>query len=145
MRTIRTAKNRQKILDALREGYSVAGACRAAKVGRTAAWEWRNADETFAAEWDDAILEGSEVLEDEARRRAFAGTDKPVYQGGQMVGTIREYSDTLLIFMLKGRMPEKYRERTQTEVSGTGGKPLTIRVVYGDDGSGTSSPTAETA
>ncbi len=27
------------------------------------------------------------------------------------MGTIREYSDTLLIFLMKGAMPETYRER----------------------------------
>ena len=32
------------------------------------------------------------------------------YQGSQ-VGTVRRYSDTLLIFLLKGRRPEKFKDR----------------------------------
>jgi hypothetical protein len=31
---------------------------------------------------------------------------------------VRKYSDTLLIFLLKGARPAKYRERQQVEVSG---------------------------
>ena len=49
-------------------------------------------------------------MELEARRRAVKGTDKPVFQRGEQVGTIREYSDTLLMFLLKANKPEKFRD-----------------------------------
>jgi hypothetical protein len=39
------------------------------------------------------------------------GTLKPVYQGGKKVGAVREYSDTLLMFLLNGGRPEKYKHR----------------------------------
>ncbi len=42
---------------------------------------------------------------------------KPVYQQGVKVGTVKEYSDTLLIFQAKAHMPE-YREKVQVEQSG---------------------------
>ena len=32
---------------------------------------------------------------------------------GQVVGAVRKYSDTLLIFLLKSRRPEIYRERAE--------------------------------
>ena len=54
---------------------------------------------------------GTDALEDEALRRAFHGSERPVFQGKELVGYVRDYSDTLLIFMLKARRPEKYRER----------------------------------
>jgi hypothetical protein len=66
----------------------------------------------------------ADQLEQEARRRAHDGVRKPVYQGGKRVGYIQEYSDTLLIFLLKGLRPEKYRERF--EHSGAGGGPLQL-------------------
>jgi hypothetical protein len=44
------------------------------------------------------------------------------YEGGARVGEVREYSDTLLLAMLKGRRPDVYRERH--EVTGKDGKPL---------------------
>lgn len=34
------------------------------------------------------------------------------------VDTVRKYSDTLTIFLLKGAMPEKYRERQDLNLSG---------------------------
>jgi len=40
---------------------------------------------------------GADSLEDEAVRRARDGYDKPVYQQGQCVGHVREYSDTLMV------------------------------------------------
>lgn len=55
-------------------------------------------------------------LEDEAHRRAFEGVDKPVFYQGDECGTIREYSDTLAIFLLKAHNPEKYRENSKVEL-----------------------------
>lgn len=37
---------------------------------------------------------------------------------------IREYSDNLAMFMLKGMRPEKYRENWKGEISGAGGGPI---------------------
>lgn len=53
-------------------------------------------------------------LEAEAVRRASEGTLKPTgWHKGEPSGYIREYSDILLIFLLKGAKPEKYAERVQ--------------------------------
>ena len=71
-----------------------------AEIGRTAAYKWRDDDEAFAAEWEDAIEEGTDALEDEAIRRA------------------KDKSDTLLIFMLKARRPEKFKDRAETTHKG---------------------------
>lgn len=76
-----------------------------------------------------ALETAAEVLEQEAWRRAVTGTLKPVYQGGEQVGTVREYSNTLMIFLLKGANPEKYRERVQQQHSGE----VTVRVAYVND------------
>ena len=35
---------------------------------------------------------------------------KPVFHKGEQCGVVREYSDTLMIFLLKARDPAKYRE-----------------------------------
>ena len=45
---------------------------------------------------------------------------------GQTVATVRNYSDTLAIFLLKGGKPDKYRERTSTELTGAGGGPVEL-------------------
>jgi hypothetical protein len=61
-------------------------------------------------------------LEEEARRRAVDGVLKPVFQRGRQVGRIREYSDVLLVTLLKGKRPDTYRERF--EHTGKGGHAL---------------------
>lgn len=117
MRTIRTPKRRKALISILREtGGNVTKACEIAGIGRSAAYEWREADPEFALEWESAIEAGTDELEEEARRRAFQGVNKPVFYKGEKCGFVKEYSDTLLIFLLKGRRPERYRERFDVEV-----------------------------
>jgi len=53
--------------------------------------------------WNDAAEIGTELLEQEAQRRAFHGTLKPVFQKGECVGYVREYSDNMLSLYLKRR------------------------------------------
>lgn len=48
--------------------------------------------------------------------RGVEGVDEPVYQGGKMVGTVRKYSDTALIFYLKGNHPERYSDSPTVKV-----------------------------
>ena len=92
-RTKRIDEKRVKFLASLAEGNSVARAAGDAGVGRSTAYEWREAEPEFASAWDDAVETGTDALEDEAVKRAKNG------------------SDTLLIFMLKARRREKFAER----------------------------------
>lgn len=119
MRTVRTPKKREAFLSSLRaEAGNVSRACQCAGISRRAAYEWRDADAQFAEAWDDIIEETTEVLEREVYRRAHEGVDEPVFYQGEMVGAVRKYSDTLAMFILKGRRPEKYRENIKQEISG---------------------------
>jgi hypothetical protein len=127
-RTKWTAKKRQTFLDLLSQGWSVTRACRAINVSRSGAYSYREQDPDFAAAWAEAWEAGGDYIEDEMLRRAVEGTLRPVYQGGEEVGQIREYSDTLLIFALKGRRPEKYRERVQNDIT-SGGQPIQINTI----------------
>ena len=111
-RTKLTAENKKRFTEALVEtGGNVTAAAKAINVRRETAYWHRNNDPLFALAWDDAVEAGTAALEQEAYRRAFGGTKKPVYQAGKLVGHIKEYSDTLTIFLLKARRPEVYRER----------------------------------
>lgn len=118
-RTKRTPKKEAAFLDSLRSGASISMACADAGVGRSTVYEWRVADDAFRVAWDEAVEEGTDRMEDEAYRRAVQGTSKPVYQSGKLVGHVQEYSDTLLIFSLKARRPEKYKDRVSNELSGS--------------------------
>ncbi len=104
-------------LEALTEIPNVARAARLAEVDRTTAYKARAVDPEFAEAWDHALGVSVDALEAEAFRRAKDGTLKPVFHMGQACGAIREYSDTLAIFLLKAHKPE-YRERQAVELSG---------------------------
>lgn len=123
-RSNRTAKKRDAFLLALEDSANVSKACKKAKLPRRTAYEWRDDDKEFRAEWDAALDRATDALEDEAIRRATEGTLKPVFYKGTKCGTIREYSDTLLMFMLKARRPEKFKDRVTTEHIGAGGGPI---------------------
>lgn len=113
-RTKRTPEKGEKFLKTLRQtGGNVSRACKAEGIARRTAYDWRNDDADFAAAWDEAVEAGLDDLEQEAYRRAFRGTRKPVYQGGKLAGHVQEYSDTLAIFLLKGGRPNKYRDRQE--------------------------------
>lgn len=118
-----------KFISALARTGNVTVAARAARISRTAAYEKRTEDEAWGKLWDEAIETAGDLLEEEARRRAHTGVLKPIYQGGARVGSVREYSDTLLIFLLKGARPAKYRENHRVEVSGPGGGAIPIREI----------------
>ncbi len=110
-RTIRTPKKGADFVAALRGGQSISDACKIADIGRQRVYEWREDDSDFAAEWDDALEQGTDVMADEAKRPAVNGVDEPVFYQGKEVAKVKKYSDTLLMFLLKGRRPEKFKER----------------------------------
>lgn len=117
-------RHRAAFLEALKEGYSVSHA--SARVGwdRSTLYKNRQRDSEFAAAWDEAIEAGTDKLEDEARRRAVEGVNKPVIYKGEITESYREYSDTLLMFLLNGRRPERFRQRASIEHTGKGGGPI---------------------
>lgn len=125
-RTKFTTEKREIFLDALSQGSSVTFAARLVGISRRAAYNARDKSKKFREEWDFAVEEGTDLLEDEAKRRAYEGVDHPVTYQGVITTTYKEYSDTLLMFLLKGRRPEKYRERH--EVTGEGGGPVPISI-----------------
>ncbi len=112
-----TPKKKERFLELLGEGASVTRAAAAVGIQRRTAYAARAANAEFAAEWDEAIESGSDVIEDEALRRATQGVENDVYFQGQPCGTVRTYSDTLLIFLLKARRPEKFREHAKPEAA----------------------------
>lgn len=113
-------KNKARWLEAHRRSGIITATCQATGIGRTTVYDWTVNDPEFAKAKLEAENEAIELLEAEARRRAFEGTEKPIYQGGKLAGKVREYSDTLMIFILKAKKPE-YRDRhdINLDVKGT--------------------------
>lgn len=107
-----------EFISALSVCGNVSQAAKDADLDRVMLYQEREKDEAFRAEWEKASAIGIAALEDEACRRAYDGWDEPVFHKGAECGTVRKFSDTLLIFLLKGHKPEKYREvQNQVNVS----------------------------
>lgn len=128
-----TEEQKERFLEVLSVCGSVTDAVAASGLSATHAYRlMREEGSEFAARAREARDVGRHGLEDEARRRAYHGVVEPVlHQGRRVVDvykdpatgevvderpvTVRRYSDTLLIFLLKGAFPEKYKERLVTE------------------------------
>jgi hypothetical protein len=107
-----------RFLISLAESANIYAACKAAKVSRSTVYLRRDNDVMFAAAMAAAIDDACDDLELEARRRAKEGVVRPVFQGGARVGEVQDYSDTLLIFLLKAHRPEKFRDNVKVEHAG---------------------------
>lgn len=103
---------KEDFISLLAETGNATQVCETLQVSRMTAYAWRHEFPEFKEAWDAAKALGMEGLEDIARHRA------------------RESSDNLLMFLLRGGMPEKYRERresiTQMTHQGPGGQPLAM-------------------
>lgn len=128
--------NQRAFLAAFQETGIISRACAASGVGRTSHYRWLEEDEAYATAFERAQEIAGDTLEEEAVRRARDGVQKLKFYGTQLVTVPdpdhpedpekripyveHEYSDTLLIFLLKGAKPEKYRERSdvRSEVNG---------------------------
>lgn len=121
-------------------GQIVASA-RAATINEHTHYEWLENDPEYPALFAAAKAEFTHLLESEAIRRAYTGVDEPVVHKGQFQypdlkedGTpdlsrplcVRKFSDVLMIFLLKGALPDKYKERN--EHTGPGGGPITTKL-----------------
>lgn len=98
-------------------------AAEAAKIERASHYRWLREHADYRAAFEQSREQVAQRLEDEAFRRAHDGVERPVTVAGERE-LIREYSDTLLIFLLKGAKPERYRERFSAELAAPGGGEL---------------------
>lgn len=112
--SIRTDRAREQFLAVLRHSCNVSASARAAGISRRAAYEWRDSDPEFAADWADAVEEAADRLEEIAWKRA------------------EEESDRMLEILLKGHRPEKYVDRIRAEHTGKDGDAIKIEQVVND-------------
>jgi hypothetical protein len=74
----------EAFLASLREVPVVTRACEVVGIERSTAYRRREADETFAAAWDDAMEAGIDRAEQEAFRRAVDGYHEPLTHQGHI-------------------------------------------------------------
>jgi len=106
----------RKFLDALTFRPVVQYACDRAGIDDSTAYVARHREPEFAAAWDKALDAGIQHAEAECWRRAKDGTLRPVYQQGRRVGSVREFSDQLAMFMLRAHRPDRYGEKITVTV-----------------------------
>lgn len=106
------------LLAALAASGNITAACAEAGVNRDTFYERRKRDPEFRRAVRASFGVATDALEAEARRRALEGCERPVFHAGEEVGRIREYSDTLMIFLLKAHRPRKFRERFEHQHKG---------------------------
>jgi hypothetical protein len=106
----RTRTSKKAFLTSYGLTCSITRASKAAKIDRRRHYDWLESDEEYRAAFAKAREEAADALEDAAVQRAIEGVKKPVTIAGQQE-VIREYSDVLLIFLLKAARPELPRKR----------------------------------
>lgn len=93
-------ERKQKFLEVLAETHNVRAACKAAGISRTTAYTWREQDEQFMLDWENALDDAVEDLLGALHERA------------------KDKSDLAAFFLVKGRRPE-YRDSYKVEHSGS--------------------------
>lgn len=128
---------KRAFLAAFAETGNITRAAEAAEIDRTSHYVWLKDDAEYAAAFEDAREASVDALEAEARRRAVEGVAEPVgwYQG-KPGGVVKRYSDTLLIFLLKGAKPEVYKDRHEHTGEGGGALTFTLKIDDGRDDGG---------
>jgi hypothetical protein len=127
-----TATKRKLFLTAYAQCGAITLAAKAVGVSETLHYVWLK-DPEYAAAFAEAERQAIAHLEAELFSRVYEGTEEPViYQGelcyqkdakGKLTNkplTIRRKSDTLLIFALKGKKPDVYRDNFKGEITHTG-------------------------
>lgn len=87
----RQSKNKEQLLEILRKTPIVQIACEKAGVGRASYYRWRKEDADFAQQSDQALLDGSLLVNDIAE--------------SQLMSAIKDKNMTAIIFWLKHHHP----------------------------------------
>jgi hypothetical protein len=151
----RTLDKRPAFLAAYSICASIRHAAKAAHVNPRRHYEWLRDDPEYPARFKQAQTEAAQSLEDEASYRAMVGVFEPNVYQGRWIYPQEEYeitpatrtrpaemgfrdvpgakplglwkkSDALLMFRLRGEMPQKYRPYGSVELTGPNGGPIEI-------------------
>jgi hypothetical protein len=124
---------RPKFLHLLASEGVVSSAANLCGVHLATVYRERERNPEFGDAWKAALDVATDTMEREARRRAIEGVNEPVVYQGQLAYvavdakgeycppdapgarliplTVKKFSDTLLIFLLKGRRPEVFGDK----------------------------------
>lgn len=129
--TLAGRKAKQKrFLKAFAELGTVAAASVKSGVEDVSHYRWLKSSAAYRKAYAQAEERSISRLEAEAIRRASEGTKDPVFYAGSKCGDITRYSDVLLIFLLKAKRPDVYRERLDARILANVNQASTVTVVH---------------
>jgi hypothetical protein len=106
---------------------NVAKACKQTGITRGQFNRWIKNDPQFKRDYNDLVEALTDLLLEKAILRASKGTERHKFFKGEMIidprtgkpYVEREYSDSLLMFLLKGLRPDTFGDKNQVEVKTT--------------------------
>ena len=110
-----TSNDIDVFLKYLAKNGNVSEAARHAQITRSKLYKLKASEPKFAEAWTLALEEAADRLASEAMRRAIEGFEEVKYFKGEPVGTVRKYSDQLLMFLLKAYKPNLYGQKSGQE------------------------------
>lgn len=110
-------------LTLIRGGSAIIHACIKLKISKVTVYRRLDSDPVFKQKYEEAVEYQTTALLAEAFRRAHDGVEQPVFYKGEQVSFVREYSDSLLMFLIRGRDPQ-YRDSTRMQVAGDPSNPI---------------------
>ena len=113
-------EQQQKFIQDLALHGNVTEAAKNAIIPRSSLYRYRAANPEFAKAWDGAREQATDKLADEAMRRAVSGVEEVRYFKGEPIGTVRKYSDQLLMFLLRAYRPQVFGSKQINELSDGG-------------------------
>jgi hypothetical protein len=105
-------KKRRVLQHYINSGGQVGKSCRLAGISPQTHYNWLQADPDYKAAYLEAQERSLDVIEQEIIRRGVKGFKEPIIYQGKITGTVRRYSDNLLMFLAKRRDP-LYRDNPQ--------------------------------
>lgn len=108
--------NRKAFLKLVSEGFTDKDAAALIGFNPHRARNTRVIDPVFKEQYERAREDGNDTIRAEIYRRAIIGDTQEIYHDGKVCGHRTKYSDHLIMFLAKSRMPE-FRERTEQTVT----------------------------
>lgn len=127
-----TPEFKEAFINMLAELPNITVVCKLMGIHPCNFYKARKSDPNFDQGVKDAVEQGYDLWEEEARRRAIDGVLEPVFYRGEEVGTIRKYSDFLLKTLLQGRKPKVYNPGVKI-TAGNDGEKVSMSFNLGGD------------
>lgn len=102
---------REQYLALIREGLTNRDAAASCGCGTRYFKRRRDEDPEFEKDYQEARADGDDIIRAEINRRGVEGVKRAIYHDGKVVGHKQEYSDQLLMFLAKSRMPAEFGDR----------------------------------